>query len=121
MRKASACILGVLTIITLSSLVTAEVHQPNPKRGEAIYTQHCARCHGKSGNGLGPDVKDLIVPPADFHSLRSRSKTDSELLLAISQGVLFSPMHGWRDRLSQQDILDVLSYIRSLAPFNAVT
>jgi hypothetical protein len=33
--------------------------------------------------------------PANFHSLKSRSKTDMELLLAIKQGVLFSPMHGW--------------------------
>lgn len=121
MRKGTVGIFGVMTIVLVSSWVTAEVPQPNPKKGEAIYAQHCAGCHGKSGDGLGPDVKDLIVPPVDFHSLKSRSKTDMELLLAISQGVLFSPMHGWRDRLSQQDMLDVLSYIRSLAPFNAVT
>ncbi len=44
-----------------------------------------------------------------------------ELLLAIKQGVLFSPMHGWKDRLSEQDMLDVLGYIRSLAPFNPIT
>lgn len=70
---------------------------------------------------MGRDVKDLIVPPADFHSLKSRSKTDAELLLAIKQGVLFSPMHGWSDRLSEQQMRAVLSYIRTLAPFNAVS
>lgn len=121
MTKGIAGIVGVVAIVLANSWVTAEVPQPNVKKGETIYMQHCASCHGKSGDGLGPDVKDLIVPPVDFHSLKSRSKTDRELLLAISQGVLFSPMHGWQDRLNQQDILDVLGYIRSLAPFNAVT
>lgn len=42
-------------------------------------------------------------------------------MLSISQGVLFSPMHGWRDRLSEQEMRDVLSYIRSFAPFLPVT
>jgi mono/diheme cytochrome c family protein len=27
-------------------------------------------------------------------------------------------MHGWGDRLSEQELWDVLSYIRTLAPFN---
>jgi hypothetical protein len=76
---------------------------------------------GTSGDGLGRDVKDLIVPPANFQALKSRSKTDMELLLAIKQGVLFSPMHGWGDRLSDQDIWDVLSYVRTLAPFNPIS
>lgn len=121
MTKTGVCFIGVLAMVLVSSWVTAEVRQPSPKQGEAIFLQHCAGCHGKAGDGLGPDMKDLIVPPVDFRSLKSRSKTDSELLLAISQGVLFSPMHGWRDRLSQEDMLDVLSYIRTIAPFNAVT
>jgi mono/diheme cytochrome c family protein len=118
MGKGTAVVLGVLTIVLASSWVTAEVPLSNPKKGEAIYQQHCVRCHGMSGDGLGRDVKDLIVPPANFQALKSRSKTDMELLLAIKQGVLFSPMHGWGDRLSEQEVWDVLSYIRTLAPFN---
>ena len=63
----------------------------------------------------------LTVPPANFHSLQSRSKTDWELMTVITYGVIFSPMHGWADRLTEQDRWDVLSYIRQLAPFNPVT
>jgi mono/diheme cytochrome c family protein len=115
-----AIAVGVLAIILAGSWAIAQTLSGNPKKGEAIYQQHCVRCHGPSGDGLGRDVKDLIVPPVNFQSLKSRSKTDSELLLAIKQGVLFSPMHGWQDRLSEQEMRDVLSYIRSLAPVNPI-
>ena len=115
MRKGTVGILGLVMVGVLSSLAAAE---SNVNGGKALYTQHCAGCHGTSGDGLGPDIKELIVPPADFRAVKSRTKTDMELYLAIKQGVLFSPMHGWADRLSDQEIRDVLRYIRKLAPFN---
>jgi mono/diheme cytochrome c family protein len=118
MRRSILGILGLLMVGLFSSLVAAESQQGTPKRGEAIYMKHCAGCHGTSGDGLGPDIKELIVPPANFRSVKSRTKTDMELYLAVKEGVLFSPMHGWADRLSDHEIRDVLGYIRSLAPFN---
>jgi len=114
-------VVGVVAIILAGSWAVAQTLPGNLKQGEGLYQQHCVGCHGASGDGLGQDVKDLIVPPANFQALQSRSKTDVELLLAIKQGVLFSPMHGWSDRLSEQQIRDVLSYIRTLAPFNAMS
>ncbi|HSA84978.1 MAG TPA: cytochrome c [Nitrospira sp.] len=116
-------ILGVpcfLMIALYGSLVTAESQQGTFKKGEVTYKQYCAGCHGASGDGLGPDIKELIVPPANLRSVKSRTKTDMELYLAIKQGVLFSPMHGWADRLTDQEIRDVVKYIRSLAPFNPI-
>lgn len=119
--KTTFSILTLLTVGLFSFLVEAESQQGIPKKGEATYMQHCAGCHGATGDGLGPDIKELIVPPVDFRSVKSRTKTDMELYLSIKQGVLFSPMHGWADRLSDQEIWDVLSYIRSVAPFNPIS
>jgi mono/diheme cytochrome c family protein len=114
-------ILSLMMVGLFVSVVTAESQQGIPQGGEALYVRHCAGCHGATGDGLGPDIKELIVPPADFRSVKSRTKTDIELYLSIKQGVLFSPMHGWADRLSDQEIWDVLSYIRRLAPFNPIS
>lgn len=109
---------GVVVVVLTGSLTLAQSLPGGPKKGERIFQQHCASCHGASGDGLGPDIKELIVPPVNFRALKSRTKTDMELYLAIKQGVLFGPMHGRADRLSDQEIHDVVNYIRSLAPFN---
>ena len=111
-------VLSIVLVGLSVSWALAQTHSGNTKNGEKIFQQHCAGCHGTVGDGLGPDIKELIVPPADFRAVKSRTKTDMELYLAIKQGVLFSPMHGWADRLSDQEIRDVLNYIRTFAPFN---
>ena len=90
----------------------------NPKEGKVLYEKHCANCHGANGTGDGPDTQFLMVQPANFHSLESRSKTDWDLMTIITFGAAFSPMHGWADRLTEKERWDVLRYIRILAPFN---
>jgi mono/diheme cytochrome c family protein len=119
--RAYILIITVLVLILVRSWAVAEMRPPNPKNGETIYQEHCLRCHGQAGDGLGADARDLIEPPVNFQALKSRSKSDTELMRSISHGELLSPMHGWRDRLSEQEMVDVLSYIRTLAPFLPVT
>ena len=109
-------IIVVMFVFLCSSWVAAQVSVGNPKRGEAIYEKNCLRCHGPKLEGDGPDGQYLIVPPANLRSIEVRLKSDWELLITIAHGVLFSPMHGWRDRLTEQDIMDVLAYIRMMAP-----
>ena len=41
--------------------------------------------------------------------------------MAISHGVLFSPMHGWGDRLSDREMMAIISYVRMLCPFNPIS
>ena len=108
----------VALIVTLAAtpLVFAQIHRGDPTVGQQVYQQQCLRCHGPNLDGNGPDSQDLIVQPANLRSVISRSKTDWELLVAISNGVLFSPMHGFRGKLTDEQMLDVLSYIRAISP-----
>ena len=85
--------------------------------GETIYRLHCLRCHGKMGDGKGQDSFMLMVPPRDFHSPESTAKSELDLRTIIIWGLVFSPMHGWWDRLSSEEIRAVISYIRQLAPY----
>lgn len=108
--------LAMILISVLTPVVFAQVIRGDSKVGKHVYEQQCLRCHGATLDGNGPDSQDLIVHPANLRSQVTRSKTDWELLVAISNGVLFSPMHGFREKLTDQQMLDVLSYIRSVAP-----
>lgn len=112
---------AVILVLAITSWVSAQTQRGNPKAGEGVYQQQCLRCHGSNLDGNGPDSRDLIVRPADLRSSISRSKTDWELLVAISNGVLFSPMHGFRGKLTDEQMLDVLSYIRSISPADVVS
>ena len=119
----SRCISVFLSIILVSSAswVVADIGHGNVKRGSDIYRTLCLRCHGEKLDGHGPDAQDLKMAPANLRSLSSRMKSDWELLIVLGNGVMFTPMHGFRDLLTEQDMKDVLSYIRSEAPFKPLT
>lgn len=119
--KRTVTIIATFLVILVTSWALAQAARGNPKTGQAIYEQHCLRCHGDKLDGRGQEWKDLIVPPANLQSQLSRSKTDWELLVAISNGVLFTPMHSFRGKLTDEQMLDVLSYIRSMVPFDTVS
>ena len=106
---------SIALILATSASVSAQTVRGNPQAGERVYSAHCVRCHGAKLDGKGPEAQDLIVQPANFRSNRVRTKADWELLVALSNGVLFSPMHSFRGKLTDEQMLDVLSYIRSVA------
>ena len=118
MTRIRASVIGVLAVFVIASWVTAQGWPGYPINGQKVYAQHCLSCHGAAGEGNGPEGQVLIVSPANFQSPRSRLKTDLELLVALSNGVVFSPMHGWKGRLTNDEMWDVISYIRTLAPYN---
>jgi hypothetical protein len=57
------------------------------------------------------------VNPSFFHAARSRAKTGFELLTSISYGIAFSPMHAWRGEITDEELLELVRYLRELAPF----
>jgi mono/diheme cytochrome c family protein len=83
--------------------------------GKMLYEWHCMSCHGTGGWGDGPHARDLIVPPANFHSSMSRMASDEQMLMRIEFGVIMSPMHAWRGRLTEQEMQEIVAYIRFLA------
>lgn len=122
MRQLHTCVgfFSFILIMAWPILAFSQEVPGNPQNGKILFEKHCANCHGEKGAGDGPDTQFLLVQPANFHSLESRSKTDEELMTVITYGAVFSPMHGWTTRLTEYERWDVLRYIRFLAPFNPI-
>jgi mono/diheme cytochrome c family protein len=82
--------------------------------GKMLYEWHCVRCHGAGGWGDGTQANELRVPPANFHGPVVKMKSDEQLLTSIEFGLVLTPMHAWRGRLTEQEMQDVLAYVRLL-------
>ncbi len=109
-------ILLVLIGLALSPLY-AQDYPPDRARGKAVYDRHCQNCHGSTGRGDGPAAASLNVPPTNFSRFRSFLKSDEELMRTIEHGIVFSPMHSWRGRLTDGEMQDVVAYIRVLSQY----
>ncbi|HEY81657.1 MAG TPA: cytochrome c [Caldilineae bacterium] len=84
-------------------------------RGEAIYAQQCATCHGDGGMGDGPAGQNQDPAPAPIaHS--SQMLSDSYLYWRISEGgaQFNTTMIAYKDILSDEEIWDVINYVRAL-------
>lgn len=79
--------------------------------GMMTYAMSCALCHGDTGAGDGPS--GMSTPPAtDFTSVTNQA--DDYMLWRISEGVPGTTMAGYSSSLSQDQIWQVVSYIRTL-------
>jgi mono/diheme cytochrome c family protein len=86
------------------------------QRGGEIYTTLCASCHGQDGMGSGPAGVDLNPAPSPV-ARTSQMMGDAYLLWRISEGgVPFSTqMPVWKNTLGQEQIWDVVNYMRTLS------
>ncbi|MBM4123454.1 MAG: cytochrome c [Nitrospira sp.] len=75
----------------------------------------CVNCHGPSGRGDGPAGKMLVPPPADLTGPKTKAKPDAELLKTIQEGRPGTAMAPFKGQLSEQEIRDLLAYVRSLS------
>lgn len=84
-------------------------------RGQAIYSQHCASCHGESGMGDGPAGASLDPPPSPI-AHTSQMLADDYLFWRLSEGGLSfkTSMPAWKDILDENQRWDVLHYVRAL-------
>jgi mono/diheme cytochrome c family protein len=81
-------------------------------KGKSVYQENCATCHGRSGKGDG--YTKLVPPVADLTSSAIQGKLDAELIKTIHAGRPNSAMGSWRLALSEEEIQDVVAYLRTL-------
>lgn len=81
------------------------------KRGQMVFINHCAGCHGSDGKGDGEIAKQFKIQPTNLRNL-SKEKSNHYLVVQISNGKGNMPQ--WQDLLTTKQTWDVTSYIQSL-------
>jgi mono/diheme cytochrome c family protein len=102
----STCLLVGVGLL-LSSFAFHAAVPANP--GEAIFKTNCVMCHGVDGTGFSA----LKTP--DFTSPKwQASITDKQMRVVIKDGKKGTAMAAFRDKLSDEQVTEVIAYIRSL-------
>jgi mono/diheme cytochrome c family protein len=94
--------------------LSATAPQPDAVSGHIIYSTSCIRCHGIDGKGEGQ--MKFTPPAADLTSPTVQGKLDARLFKTVHDGKANTAMGAWREALSDDEIWDVLAYVRTLAP-----
>ena len=101
MSKSFPCLFLCLSLLAgAAGAAAADI-----KEGSRIYASNCEICHAANGQGAVPDAPD-------FRYGDSLIKPDKQLFNSISSGKGMMP--AFRGLLSEQEILDVISYLRTL-------
>ena len=101
-------------------------------RGETLYAEHCAACHGTALEGQVPDWRQpgpdglLPAPPHD-ETGHTWHHPDALLVDIVTRGTeavvgggYRSGMPGFADVLSEEGILATLAYIKSTWPARVI-
>ncbi|MFL6844891.1 MAG: FTR1 family protein [Allosphingosinicella sp.] len=76
---------------------------PDPARGNALYQENCAACHGSAGDAKGPMAAGLDPPPIAFAERgRARERSLFALYQVIDQGLEGTAMQSF-GRLPEAD------------------
>ncbi len=94
----------------------------DPRRGKALYEAHCQRCHGADGSGEGTGTgvtlsreREFMVMPAALNNPGfQRSASDAMIADIIRRGRRVGGMPAFRKKLTDEQISDVVAYVRTL-------
>lgn len=98
--------IAVLSLLSVSLAFPVLAQQT----GEATYKAKCAMCHGADGTGNTPIGKNMKL--RSLKSPEDVKATDADLFKQTKEGV--GKMQGYAGKLSDPQIQDVVTYIRTL-------
>jgi putative copper export protein/mono/diheme cytochrome c family protein len=88
---------------------------PSVARGQALYAENCALCHGAGGRGNGPAATGLTIRPADLTAPHLFAHPQGDLFWWISHGRPNGAMPGFAEIMSPDRRWDVINFIRARA------
>jgi len=106
-------------ISTLAPVPTEYAGKTNPfgpeaaDQGAEIFRTNCETCHGPQGHGDGPAGDSLDPRPKDLSELQ-KIASDDYLFWRINTGKPGTSMVAWKGILTEEQIWQVISFIRTL-------
>lgn len=89
----------------------------NIDAGRTAFAHYCYVCHGLDGQNTGVPFADHMSPPVpNLKSQSVQGYTDGQLKAVIRNGLSPSGMPASRDILNDQEIWEIVVYIRNLPP-----
>ena len=87
----------------------------------AHWADHCATCHGNSGDGDTAIGRNVYPPAPDMRLDRTQRLTDGELFYAIEQGIPLTAMPAWGNERAEDERLswELVRLIRHLPRLSA--
>lgn len=95
----------LLLVVAIACVASSSAWSGNPARGRDLYNMHCSACHGPTGEGLARDAPK-------FKFGERLEKPDFVLMQTVKTGKKGCPPQF--GILKDNDILDILSYVRML-------
>jgi cytochrome c oxidase cbb3-type subunit 3 len=90
------------------------------EKGKRVFRKYCVVCHGETGMGDGFNAYNLNPRPRDFTNYKYMTAlSDEKIAETISQGGRGTNksilMPAWGNTVSQNDIQNLITYVRTLA------
>lgn len=85
--------------------------------GQQTFQKMCAFCHGKDASGNGPLAPKGTTPSNLTDATWDRGDTDGEIFLVLQEGA--GPkfeMKGYKGKIPDPDLWNIVHYLRSLGP-----
>ena len=117
----AAAIVAIARPFVVKAYPTSYFHSPlrynaiSIARGQPLYAEHCAICHGPNGYGDGPAAATLPIKPADLTGAHLVHHGEGTLFWWVSHGIAGTPMPGFAGQLSETERWDVLNFLRAQA------
>jgi DMSO reductase family type II enzyme heme b subunit len=117
-------LISVFALLTILLSAPAYAAPGNADNGKKVYEKRCLMCHGEEGDGDGPGAERLNPPPRDFTEAGYKIKTtgaddpvpnDNDLYRMIKDGMPGTAMPGWSDILKEQEMWDLVHYLKIFA------
>jgi len=106
-----------LTIGGRSDVNPVPATPDNVKKGQSSFGAYCMVCHGLDGQNTGVPFAEKMSPPVPaLNSPAVQSYSDGQLHWIIQNGVAPSGMPASRDLFRDEEIWQLVLYIRHLPP-----